>query len=498
MDHLFGCNSHVWPIEKLFSHAKYAKVISVEQFGPSGPTAATLSDIRPRFAEKFERELTTETDIVAEMAKSSMRGGMTGRRWIIACAASSLLATGSMAADRAAFLQSIQAGQSALKAKHYKQADLAFRAGLRAAPQQPRVAYMLAQAAYGRGDTQSVLSWLRRYVAMGVHGPHDLDADFPTLRIVPQFVALEKSFAEVAAPLCRCEEIFTGTPAPFIAEGIVVDDRRLLISGVYARKIIAIADGRETDFVSKLPDGLSPFGMALDHKRGLLWVAAASLAPSHGATAKQRGRSSLLAFHLRTGSLLASYSAPRDREYDFGDLGLAPDGTVYVTDSRGHLFRAKPGARTLEPFGDARSLASPQGIRIRVDNRYALLADYGLGLLRIDLATGAILPIRVPDAVTTLGIDGVALLDDGSFVATQNGLQPMRIVHFRLSPDWLRVTGFKIVAHAAPQISDLSLIASDGSGAVVVGVSQWASFGETSDKPERPVPSWRLIRVNAF
>lgn len=142
----------------------------------------------------------------------SMGSGMTGRHWIIACAASSLLAAGSMAADRAALLQSIQAGQSALKAKYYEQADFAFRAGLRAAPQQPRVAYMLAQAAYGRGDTQSVLSWLRRYVAMGVHGPHDLDADFPTLKTVPQFVALKKSFAEVAAPLCRCEEVFPELP----------------------------------------------------------------------------------------------------------------------------------------------------------------------------------------------------------------------------------------------------------------------------------------------
>jgi hypothetical protein len=74
----------------------------------------------------------------------------------------------------------------------------------------------------------------------------------------------------------------------------------------------------------------------------------------------------------------------------------------------------------------------------------------------------------------------------------------MRIVHFRLSPDWSQLTEFKIIAHAAPQISDLSLIASDGSGAVVVGVSQWASFGDTSDKPERPVPPWRVIRLNTF
>ncbi|HEY3778026.1 MAG TPA: hypothetical protein VGL35_08200 [Rhizomicrobium sp.] len=219
---------------------------------------------------------------------------------------------------------------------------------------------------------------------------------------------------------------------------------------------------------------LSPFGLTIDPARDVLWTAAASIAQRHGATAKQRGRSAILAYGLGNGSLRAFYRAPG--EHAFNDLVLAPDGAVYVTDSQGGVFRLRPGGAALEPFGDSRSLVSSQGIPIRADNRHALVADYARGLQRLDLTSGAVLPVAAPDRATTPGIDGLAPLADGSFVATRNPVGPMRIVRIHLAPDWSRVTGLVTVARATAGISDLSLIATGDRQTIAVGVSQWASL----------------------
>lgn len=299
-----------------------------------------------------------------------------------------------------------------------------------------------------------------------------------------------------AVPVCPCSTEFEGDATPFIAEGIAIDRDRLLVAAIHARKIVAIAGGKSSDFIASLPDGLSPFGLVIDRARNLLWVAATSLWQSKGATPEQRGRSALLAFDLSTGAQRIYLRTPTGVESSFGDLALAGDGTVYVTDSRGPLFRLKKNATALESFGTSGAFESPQGIAIRPDNRYAVVADYARGLQRVELASGLVTPIKVAPNFIAVGIDGIAQLDDGSFVATQNGVAPTRIVRFRLSPDWSQVPGFSVVARAAPEISDVSLIVADGDSAVLTGISQWASFDETSTAPVRPVARWKLIRLN--
>src|SRR5262249_27254967 len=147
--------------------------------------------------------------------------------------------------------------------------------------------------------------------------------------------------------------------------------------------------------------------ITLDSGRNRIWVSAASLPQSHGATAAQRGHSALLAVGLKDGALIANIAGPPGT--DLGDTTLAPDGTVYVTDSRsGGVYRLHAGSSKLETV--TTGLSSAQGIAVSPDNRVALVADYALGLMRLDLATGRLAPVAVPDSVTTLGIDGVAAL----------------------------------------------------------------------------------------
>ena len=396
--------------------------------------------------------------------------------------------------DLARFQTRLRNGAEATAKKDYAGTRQSYSDALRLMPQHPTAIYRLALADASLGKTAEAFALLHRVAAMGLQLPGSFDTSFAALKAHPEFAALKKEIARNTATLCVCTKVFNGPRQPFIAEGIAFEPRRnrLLISSVYQRKIAVIAGDAMQDFSAPLPAGLSPFSITLDPGRDRVWVSAASLAQSHGATAAQRGHSALLALRLSNGALIANIAGPSGT--DLGDTALAPDGTVYVTDSRsGAVYRLKAGGTKLEPV--TASLSSAQGIAISRDNRTALVADYALGLMRLDLSTGKLAAIAVPGTVTTLGMDGLAALTDGSFVGTQNGIAPARIVHFRLSSDWFRVARFDVVARNEPSIADPSLLAVSGNDIYVVGVSQWASFDDEKSEPARPVPAFRIVRL---
>ncbi len=209
------------------------------------------------------------------------------------------------------------------------------------------------------------------------------------------------------------------------------------------------------------------------------------------------GNAALLAFDITSGALRSRYNAPSYAAHrSFSDLTFAPDGTAYVSDAvEGSIFRLPPGADALEQVAEAQRFKSPQGMVVSADGRTLLVADYVAGLQRLDIATGALDQVAVPASITTLGIDGLVQLPDGSFAATQNSLAPNRVVHFRLSKDWSRLVSFSVVARASPDVSDMALLTPDGNDILAIGVSQWSSFDENSPAPARPLKNWRITRV---
>jgi len=85
-------------------------------------------------------------------------------------------------------------------------------------------------------------------------------------------------------------------------------------------------------------------------------------------------------------------------------------------------------------------------------------------------------------------------LPDGSFLASQNGTRAPHILRLTLAPDWSRLLSADVIAEDDPVIADPSLVMADQSGAYVVGVSQWASFGN-GRKPERALQPWRIVKL---
>jgi sugar lactone lactonase YvrE len=294
--------------------------------------------------------------------------------------------------------------------------------------------------------------------------------------------------AQAAAEPCPCTNVFVGEVRPFIAEGIARNaaTNRFFIASVATRRIVILHDGNPRDF-AHLPDDYSPLGIALSGDT--LWVTAATLPQGAG----HNGPSALIALDKADGHVRHVYPVPDKGKTALNDLAFAPHGTVYASDSlSGALYRLPPRASALTRLDV--SLKSPQGMAVSADGKSLLVADYSLGLVKLDLARATFAPLKIPDGINVKGLDGLARLPDGSFLASQNGLSHPRILRLSLSPDWSRLLSLDVIAADDPAVADPSLVMADQSGAYVVGVSQWASFGN-GPTPTHPLQPWRIVKL---
>lgn len=388
-------------------------------------------------------------------------------------------------------------GTTALHAGDYAKAEEAFASAVLYNPQQAGGYYNLAAAAARHGDRDKAIEALRKFAAFGFYVNLAAAADFASLRDTAEFQRIREQVDAAAAPLCNCRTVYRGAAEPFIAEGIANDVRtaRVFVASIAQRKIVAIHEGVARDFAA-VPDGMSPLGIRINAAHDLLWVAASTLPQSnHGSG--DLGNAALLAFDITSGALRARYPVPiYAPKRSLSDLAFAPDGTAYVSDAiEGSIFRLKPGADALEVVGTPKRFSSPQGMVVSADGRFLLVADYSAGLQRLNIASGEVDQLGVPPGVTTLGMDGLVQLPNGSFAATQNGIHPNRVVLMKLSRDWSRVQSFRIAARGGADLADVSLLVPDGNDVLVSGVSQWSSFDDSSGDPARPVQPWRIVRV---
>jgi len=309
------------------------------------------------------------------------------------------------------------------------------------------------------------------------------------MKVIAAFLLLVWTSSGAAAAPCPCTTLFTGDAKPFIAEGLARDGDRFFVAGVAARRIVEIRDGRARDFVH-LPDDYSPFGIAVAGQ--MLWVTAAVIPQGAG----HDGPSALIAFDL-TGRVRNIYPVPDDGRHALGDLTIASDGTIYVSDGLdGSIYVLPPNAPALTRLGPRKLFKSPQGMALSADGKSLLVVDYALGLTRLDLATATFTALKIPDGVNAKGIDGLARLPDGSFLASQNGTKEPHILRLTLSPDWSELRSADVIATNDPAVADPSLVLADASGVYVVGVSQWGSFGQDQQAPTKPLQPWRIIKLD--
>jgi hypothetical protein len=373
-------------------------------------------------------------------------------------------------------------------------------------PQHPSMQYQLATAYAVNGRMDEALDVLERVARMGFNYPAAKDENLSSLREAQRFAAIVERFASNAQPTGNPVLAFTLEQSGLIPEGLAWDpeSQRHFVSSVRRRSIYAIdRRGRATLFANASPErsegppaqarsgsfafgsGLGAFGMKVDGQRHVLWVAAGEIPPNKAAVLK---------LDLKTGLTLSSYEPSDKEKHLFGDLTLAANGDVFVSDSGSPvIFKIADGQLSEFVRGP---FANLQGLALSDDGSVLYAADYTKGIFEIDVQTRDLHALPVPADASLLGVDGIYLLNRRTLIGVQNGTNPNRIVRMDLSSDGHRITEVTTLAANSPLMSDLTLGVLHDGWLFFNANGQWDLFDDSlQPKKDAHFESLRVLKI---
>lgn len=257
----------------------------------------------------------------------------------------------------------------------------------------------------------------------------------------PEFQKIVKELADDNPKTPDSPFAFRLKDPKLIPEGIAYAPAgdRFLIGSIAQRKIIMTdAQGNAEDF-SKPSDKLDTvLGLAVDAERGHLYAVSTN---GFLDEAKKERRNAVVRYHLKNNVYLDRFDAPDAMQLN--DIAVAPDGTLYVTDSASAtLFRKKPDEKALTRFGAAGALRGGNGIALGADGM--LYVASSTGIMRVDTATGEPARLPQPDTVMTGGIDGL-YWHDGDLFGVQNVTNPGRVIRIKLAEKGTKIEGVTVL-----------------------------------------------------
>lgn len=284
--------------------------------------------------------------------------------------------------------------------------------------------------------------------------------------------------ASVAPSPLRAAPVFTLPNATGILEGLAwrAATGDFFLGDVHHRCIWRRdPSGTLTRFSSPDDSLFGVFALSVDEPRHLLWAATSMLPEAENFTPADRGRAALVALDLDTGRVTHTYPLPADgTDHVLGDLLLAPEGAIYLTDSLTPvIWHLAPGGTQLERWLESPTFRSLQGLTLLADARSLLVSDYSHGLFAIDLATRAFHPLAALPDVSLRGIDGL-LAVGSALLAVQNGTNPQRILRLTPSPNGTAITRVDPLLTSDSAFGDFTLLTLVRGRPHVIANSGWA------------------------
>lgn len=191
--------------------------------------------------------------------------------------------------------------------------------------------------------------------------------------------------------------------------------------------------------------------------------------------------------------------APADDAHWFGDLVLTTDGSVIISDSLSDtLYWIDKGEGPLSEFLSHEDFPSPQGLTLSEDGQYLFLADYAMGLFRIDLETKKVLRLQPSDNFAPYGIDGLYTYGT-DLIAIQNGTRPQRVIRIKLNDEQDAIKDYEVLAANHPDFLEPTLGEVVGDTFHFIANSGWPLFNAVPidlDKIRDEVPHTLIIEIN--
>lgn len=274
-------------------------------------------------------------------------------------------------------------------------------------------------------------------------------------------------------------------PAEFgLVEGVAWDPfARHLLAGSVDNGALLVREGdRWRQAVLPYPTG-GILGLAVDPYRGVLWLTSAVVGP----TKRKDGFRGLIGVTTLGFEPYARVPMPAgDTAGQPGDLAIAPNGTVYVSDGMaGGLYACPVDCKQLAPLVPAGTFRSPQGLAMSRSGKSLFVADYSKGLWRVDLSGKK---VKAMVQISPMkGIDGL-VRDGDALIAIING-NGKKVVRLTLDPTQTTIASEAVLATSAgPGDPTLGVIV--GGHLVYVADAQWDRYDAAgrASGTARPTP----------
>jgi len=366
-------------------------------------------------------------------------------------------------------------------------------------PTQPAYLWASATLAARARDTTRLRDMLASLAAMGLGRDFRGDTTFARYLQLPPIAPLVATLSAQAMSEARSRIRATLPDSTFWPEGVDYDARtgRFYVASIRHRTVAEVIPGKPPRelWTRDKPDMGAVYGVRIDTTRGLLW---ATMSPPRRIAGDATGDSTIAALirvRLRDGAIERRWKIESSGPHTLGDLAIGPSGDVFVTDSdQPVLYRLRSGRDTLERITHP-LFRSLQGMAPSADGRVVYVADYSHGILRVDLATSAV--VRLDDAPhsTSLGCDGI-VWDRGAIIAVQNGVSPARIMRFVLDSSGRRIVSADVLDRNSAIANEPTIGTVAGSEFVYVANSQWEKFTESgARKHNKPLTPPILLAV---
>lgn len=337
----------------------------------------------------------------------------------------------------------------------------------------------LARAHVLTGNSERAMEILEAIAAEGLIANAAAEGDLAPLAAHPRHAALMARLAANAEP-AGVSEIAAELPEiGLLPEGVALDPASgaMFLSSVRLGRLFRIErDGAFREIAATTEDNAigGLYALAFDAEEGLIWAASNTAAP-YGGPKEGKPESALIAIAADSGEILRVLPSPEPGGL-IGEVKLGPDGRLYATDSiLNKIYAAAPDAEALTEIPLLGERANLQGLALSADGAAAYVADYHLGILRVDLGSGSAAPLPHPPGLNPSGGDGL-YRRGRDLIVIQNGLRPYRIMRLRLSEDGGEIIEAERLAASLPEWDEPTLGALGADGFYYSATSQWPAY----------------------
>jgi hypothetical protein len=379
----------------------------------------------------------------------------------------------------------------------------------------PRQMLTMASVETHLGNRAEALQWMQKYAATGLTYDVASDDDLAPLVKDPAFTAIASRFTENGKTIDKAELVCSLPIADLMPEDLTYQSssKTFFMSSVQHHSLYRVTLPRAADkqcAAAEVPltadaKRWPTLAVLWDERRKLIWLTTSAMPGFAGIAKEDEGKASLLGIDGKSGRVLRRLDLGSDAPAVLGDMSIAKDGTLFVTDSiGGGVYRLAAGdlaQAKLEKI--AEGLFSPQTPVATADGKRLLIADYSIGIAVVNLppknsaALAKVDYLQHSDNIAVTGLDGLQL-DGNTLIGIQNGVEPERIMRFHLDSAQTKITSAEVIEQKTERLGEAThVIEVDGWYYVIANVG-WDKIKDNGDlKPDKQFTTPVLLRFRA-